>query len=211
MPAEICGAKIRQLDPQPPRYPHFDHFESEALPVCQNPPEPGKRRCRAHGGTNPGARTQSGMNAQIRAMVAGRKRWAAFRCSLGIPFPNSRKGCKNRSPEERDLRARIKKARAEARLAREWDDLRTAQDAEGLAHHLVFMLDMYLAQERRRAAEDVVIVHPTKRGHPCLAPPGRRCLWKQGYLCQCDPIGRAKGASLTAALRRAERQSKALG
>jgi hypothetical protein len=212
MPA-ICGARLREFERNRLVFAHHGEpgiYASGA--TCPCPPEPGKKRCRLHGGANTGAKTASGMRAQIQGMVKGRRKWAAKLTAAGVPLPNSRKGCPNRSPEERELRARIMKVRADKRLAHERHDLRKVRELESGLSLLTFQLSLCLIQKRQRldaGQADIAIVHPVKRGHACLSP--RRCIWDiAAPLCRCDPIARARGASLTAALRKAERQSRAL-
>jgi hypothetical protein len=55
------------------------------------------------------------MERRIAALVAGRARWVAKLKAKGKPFPNSRKGCANRTPEQRAAIAEVKADRAETR------------------------------------------------------------------------------------------------
>lgn len=53
-----CGAKTRKRQP------------------CKNPSEPGKRRCKFHGGRSTGPKTDEG---KARIAEAQRRRWAQYR------------------------------------------------------------------------------------------------------------------------------------
>jgi hypothetical protein len=55
------------------------------------------------------------MSSAISKMIEGRARWAAKLKAKVKPFPNSRKGRPNRTPEERTALAQIKAQRAESR------------------------------------------------------------------------------------------------
>jgi len=164
------------------------------------------------------------MARQTAALVAGRKRWVERMRSEGKPFPNSRKGCKTRPIGERELCATIKELRAEVRAARERGSPGAVEMAEEVLHFYEDKLESEFLTPRRLAAGRVVprlgvvveidglsIAHPVRRGHTCRSP--RACAWGvDGFLCQCDPVGRARGpAARSAALAKAERQSRELG
>lgn len=83
--------------------------------LCQKPVVHGHNRCRLHGGASTGIRSADGMERRIAALVAGRARWAAKLKAKGKPFPNSRKGRPNRTPEQRAALAQAKAERAAAR------------------------------------------------------------------------------------------------
>ena len=58
----VCGAKTRKGTP------------------CKHKSEPGKRRCKFHGGMSTGARTPEGLKAISEAQ---KRRWAQFRKEQG--------------------------------------------------------------------------------------------------------------------------------
>ncbi len=193
------------------------------LSFCGNPPVPGRTRCKAHGGLSTGAKTETGMERQTAALVAGRKRWAERMKAEGKPFPNGRMGCKNRSPEERELCATIKELRAEVRATREHGSPDAVETAEEILRFYEDKLEAEFLTPKRLAAghvaprlgatvelDGMTVAHPARRGHTCRSP--RVCTWgKDGFLCQCDPIGRARGpAARSAALAKAERQTREL-
>lgn len=60
----VCGAKTRKGTP------------------CRNKSEPGKRRCKFHGGMSTGARTPEGIE---RIREAQRRRWARWRAERKVP------------------------------------------------------------------------------------------------------------------------------
>lgn len=64
----VCGAKTRKGTP------------------CRNKSEPGKRRCKFHGGMSTGARTQAGIE---RIREAQRRRWARHKSAAQAVEPES--------------------------------------------------------------------------------------------------------------------------
>lgn len=64
----VCGAKTRKGTP------------------CRNKSEPGKRRCKFHGGMSTGARTQAGIE---RIREAQRRRWARHKAAPQATGPES--------------------------------------------------------------------------------------------------------------------------
>ena len=62
-PCNTCGAETRKGS------------------ACRNKVEPGKARCKFHGGKSTGAKTAEGL---VRISEAQRRRWALYRAALAI-------------------------------------------------------------------------------------------------------------------------------
>lgn len=79
----ICGAMCKSR--------RFRYDLTRRQRVCQNPPIPGRTRCRFHGGASTGAITEEGKARSVAAMVEGRRRWLGRLQEEGQKVPCGRR------------------------------------------------------------------------------------------------------------------------
>lgn len=79
----ICGAMCKSR--------RFRYDLTRRQRVCQNPPIPGRTRCRFHGGASTGATTPEGRAKSVAAMVTGRRAWLERLQNEGKKIPCGRR------------------------------------------------------------------------------------------------------------------------